>query len=117
MLGCLNNRQQQLKKVAKAVGLKFTHPDKKKEETPTQQQQTQQRKAWGANNTSASSKTGEGGTAKRITNSVEPNRLGKGPQIQTQTHVKFPDINGRPEPPVRKIMSNLGDNARYKITR
>jgi hypothetical protein len=46
MLGCLNNRNQQLKKVAKAVALKFTHGEKNKEEAPSG---PQQRKAWGAN--------------------------------------------------------------------
>lgn len=118
MLGCLNNRHQQLKKVAKAVALKFTHAEKKKEEASSQQQasQPQQKKAWGANNvTGSSSKTADVGMAKRIANSVEPSRFGKPPQ--TQTHVKFPDINGKQELPVRKMISNLSDNARYKITR
>jgi tubulin polyglutamylase TTLL9 len=30
MLGCLNNRQQQMKKLAKAVALRFSHPPEKK---------------------------------------------------------------------------------------
>jgi tubulin polyglutamylase TTLL9 len=74
MLGCLNNRQQQLKKIAKAVALKFTHGEKKKEDSAAQQQsqQPQQRKAWGANNINSASKPSEVGvgTVKRIVNSV-----------------------------------------------
>lgn len=110
MLGCLNNRQQQLKKVAKAVALKYTHPEKRDVSQPQPQQQPVQKKAWGANN---SSKTSE--IPKRITNSVEPTRLPK--VLQAQTHVKFPEIAGKVEPTVKKIMSNLADNSRYKVTR
>jgi hypothetical protein len=65
MLGCLNNRHQQLKKVAKAVALKFSHGDKKKEET--QQPIQQQKKVWGVN--TSNTKTSEG-PVRRVNNSL-----------------------------------------------